>query len=114
MDLVDIINAKLPIEIRPDEVTLSFYISEVECTIKNYIKRSVVPGELKFVHANMVVDLIKSTKRTEDEKQSVSSIKEGDVQVQFGAVKKEAGERETESLIFNYKDQLKRFRRLGW
>ncbi|MBG9548343.1 head-tail connector protein [Cytobacillus firmus] len=112
--LIEIIKSKLPNP--PDDNELESHIEEVAQSILNYCNISEVPEALRFVHANMVVDFIKIQNRSNDSEgqQAVTSIKEGDVTVQFGSVKKESGEQVMENILFDYKDQLKRFRKLRW
>lgn len=115
MGLLSIVKAKLPEPLPTDEL-IEIYIEEVEQSIKTYCNRDDVPAELRFVHANMTVDLISGENRRKDPEaqSSVSAIKEGDVQVTFGAAKVEARERATEKLLFDYSRQLNSFRKLRW
>lgn len=112
LDVLQIVKAKLTDSI--DDAELVIHIAEVGQALKTYMNRSDIPKDLVFVHANMVIDLLTAEKRNSDEsgQQSVSSIKEGDVTVQFGSAKVENRERMTESLLFNYASQLNRFRKL--
>lgn len=114
MNVLDIVKAKLtePVE----DILLLAYIAEVAQALKNYMNRSDIPKDLMFVHANIVLDLITNEKRKADpdSQQSVSSVKEGDVTVQFGAAKVESRERVMERLLFDYTSQLNRFRKLRW
>lgn len=114
MNVLDIVKAKLtePVE----DILLLAYIAEVGQALKNYMNRSDIPNELMFVHANIVLDLItnENRKADPDSQQSVTSVKEGDVTVQFGAAKVESRERVMERLLFDYTSQLNRFRKLRW
>ena len=116
MDIFDIIKAKLPAEKRPDDTIIALHVAEIGQLITSYTNRSKVPQELKFVHANMVIDLIAGEERKSnpDEQQEVKSIKEGDTTVQFGGVKAELREQATEQLLFDYSKQLNKFRKLRW
>lgn len=116
MNVTEIVEAKIPFNDLPGEILLAMYIEEVGQSIKTYCNRSDIPSELAFTHANMVVDLINGEKRrTElDGNSSVSSIKEGDVTVQFGSARVDSRERATEQLLFDYSKQLNRFRKLRW
>lgn len=116
MDVFDIIKAKLPVEKHPNDTELGLKVAEVGQLITSYINRPSVPAELKFVHANMVLDLINSEERKADPdaQQTVASVKEGDTTVQYGAIKVEAREKATEQLLFDYSKQLNRFRKLRW
>lgn len=113
--LIEIVKGKLS-EPKPSDAILADYIEEVEQSILNYCNISIVPDELRFVHANMVVDLVKGNQRdaSEDGSFSVKSIKEGDATVQFGGVKIDSYEQAMKDLLFNYKEQLNRFRKLRW
>lgn len=115
MDVLLIVKSKL-LEPKPTDSELLPLIGEVEQTILNYCNLQVVPPQLNYVHANMVVDLLNHQTKvnSEEEQTSVSSIKEGDVTVQFGAVRVETSEQAMKGLLFNYKEQLNRFRKLRW
>lgn len=116
MDVFDIVKAKLPEDKRPDDVLLGLYVAEVGQSIKTYLNRTDLPSELAFIHANMVIDFINGERRKEEPEgqAAVTSIKEGDVTVQFGSAKAESRELATQALLFNYTDQLNRFRKLRW
>lgn len=115
MNVLEIVKAKLP-DPKPADVLLEMDIEEVGQSIKNYCNRTDIPNELRFVHANMVVDFINGNNRRNDPEaqSSVAAIKEGDVQVTFGAAKVESHERATEQLLFDYAKQLDKFRKLRW
>lgn len=114
MDVLYIVKSKI-LEPKPADDVLLVLIGEVEQTILNYCNLQSVPPQLNYVHANMVVDLLhyQTKANSEEEQTSVSSIKEGDVTVQFGAVV-ETTEQAMKGLLFNYKEQLNRFRKLRW
>lgn len=113
MGVIAAVKAKLPEPLPSDEL-LELYIEEVGQAIRTHCNREDIPNELRFVHANMVVDMIAGeSRRTEaDGGTAVSSIKEGDVTVQFGSAKVESRERSTESVIYGYVNQLNRFRKI--
>jgi hypothetical protein len=115
MSVLSIVKAKLPGTNLSDS-TLNMHIAEVGQSIKTFCNRQDIPSELNFVHANMVVDLIKGEekKASADSNRVVTSIKEGDVQVSFGGSRSTMGESATEVLLFNYKDQLKKYRKVRW
>lgn len=114
MTVLEIVKRKLA-EPPADDV-LMLDIEEVAQTIMNYCNRDDIPDELKYVHANMVVDFINSLNRSNqpDGNKTVASIKEGDVTVQFKASGKEMRQQIMEQLIFDYTIQLNRFRKLRW
>ena len=115
MDVIDIVKAKLP-DPKPDDSVLNMHIEEVGQSIKTYCNRNDIPKELRFVHANMVVDFINGENRKNDPEaqSSISAIKEGDTQVTFGSAKVGSSERATEQLLFDYSKQLNKFRKLRW
>lgn len=115
MDVIDIVKAKLP-DPKPIDDVLNMHIEEVGQAIKTYCNRNDIPKELRFVHANMVVDFINGENRKSDPEpqSSVASIREGDTTVQFGSVKVESRESATEQLLFDYTKQLNKFRKLRW
>lgn len=114
MDVLQIVKAKLSDPV--DDALLLIHIAEVGQAMLNHMNRNDIPRELVFVHANMVIDFISNEKRKEDpdSQPSVSSIKEGDVTVQFGSTRVESRERAMEQLVFDYATQLNRFRKLRW
>lgn len=100
----------------PSDEDLLLDITEVGQYIMNHCNIAVIPEELMFVHANMVIDFYEIQRKSESDEdtQTVTSVKEGDVTVQFGTTKTALREGVTESLLFNYKDQLNKFRKLRW
>lgn len=116
MDVFDIIKAKLPAELLPDDTSLAMDVAEVGQTILTYCNRTDIPKELVFTHANMVVDLITGNARRSDTDSpgTVKAIKEGDVQVTFEATRSSSREAHMEALLFDYASQLNRFRKLRW
>ncbi|WP_342505627.1 hypothetical protein [Sporosarcina sp. FSL K6-2383] len=115
MEVIDIVKSKLP-DPKPGDSMLNMHIEEVGQSIKTYCNRSDIPKELRFVHANMVVDFINGENRKSDPEaqSSVASVKEGDVTVQFGSAKVAYSERAAEQLFFDYAKQLNKFRKLRW
>lgn len=114
MEVIDIVKSKLsPV---PADDILTSAIEEVGQTIMTFCNREDIPAELRFVHANMVVDFINgATQRTDpDSRLSAKSIKEGDVTVEFGGSIASVGEQVTEKLLFEYSSQLMKFRKLRW
>ncbi|MHA6258350.1 phage head-tail connector protein [Sporosarcina sp. CAU 1771] len=115
-EVLAVVKTKLSIsdDTKDDELTAA--IGEVGQAILNYCNREDIPIELKYVHANMVVDFIKGETRGLDPEGNVAvkSIKEGDVTVDFSSVTLSVGEKSTESLIFDYSSQLNKFRKLRW
>lgn len=114
MNVIEIVKRKL--SDLPSDDDLKLDIEEVAQSIKNYCNREDIPDELKYVHANMVVDFINSVNRSSDPdgNTSVASIKEGDATVQFGAARIESRERAMERIAFDYTSQLNKFRKLRW
>lgn len=116
MDVFEIIKAKLPTELLPDDVVLAMDVAEVGQSILTYCNRSDIPRELVFTHANMVIDLITGNARRSDTDSpaSVKSIKEGDTTVTLEATRASTREIHMEALLFDYATQLNRFRKLRW
>lgn len=112
MDVFDIVKAKLPDT--EDETAIAMQIAEVGLSIKTFINSDTIPADLVFVHANMVVDLIKGEQRkaNPDAQQTVSDIKEGDVSVKFGAVRADSRELAMESILYSYAPQMYKFRKM--
>lgn len=115
MKVIDIVKERLG-DKSPSDTSLETYIEEVAQTIKNHLNRNDIPKELRFVHANMVIDFIKGIERSEDPEGnlSVASIKEGDATVQFGNARVESRERAMERIVFDYTSHLNKFRKLRW
>lgn len=116
MDVFEIIKAKLPAELLPEDTALAMDVAEVGQSILTYCNRSDIPKELVFIHANMVIDLITGDARRSDTDSpgTVKAIKEGDVQVTFEATRASSREAHMEALLFDYASQLNRFRKLRW
>lgn len=109
---------------------IDFAIEEIEQLILNYCVIPRVPDALRFVWANMVVDLLRTRYPDTEDGGGVPSgtdpiitgvvkeIKDGDTTTIFDADAKSqtsGGYTHTpdmEDLIFNYRDQLKIFRRI--
>ena len=105
-------------------------IEEIEQAIKNYCNIYVIPEELKYVWAGMVVDyvqwLAKAAVSEEDAESGssgartfMSSIRVGDTTIGFSAdsiaEKERAGHlMRMGEFVFNYEDSLNRFRRVVW
>lgn len=116
MDVLELVKAKVSEDKLPSDILLEVYIAEVKQAILTYCNRPDIPSELNFVCANMVVDLIteESRKADSDAQQAVTSIKEGDTQINYGTLSKAASETSTQQILYNYKSQLNRFRKLRW
>lgn len=113
MTVLDIVKAKL--DNPPSNDRLAMYIEEVGQAIKTFCNRDDIPDELRYVHANMVVDYIRlKQKNAPNAELAVQSIKEGDVQVTFTAHEKSQGEKEVESIVHSYKSALYNFRKMRW
>ncbi|MCX8045505.1 hypothetical protein [Anoxybacillus sp. EFIL] len=113
MTVLDIVKAKL--DNPPPDDRLAVYIDEVGQAIKTFCNRDDIPDELRYVHANMVVDFVGlKQKNAPDAEPTVQSIKEGDVQVTFTAHEESQGEIEVESIVHSYKSALYKFRKMRW
>lgn len=114
MNVFDIVKSKVPPDTFTDDELL-LKIEEVAQTIKTYCNRSDVPDDLKFVHANMTLDLIGyEIKALNPSDFAVAkSVKEGDVAVEFGS-NTTTSEQATMRILTNYTLQLNRFRKLRW
>lgn len=122
--VTDKIQAKLGDE-QVGKIRLRDYIEEIQYIICNYINRDYVPEPLKFVVVNMTMDLLKSealTGNLDNEKLAeagmgtVSSVKDGDSEIKFATSNTLTGAHvaDVDSLIFNYKLQLDKYRLLKW
>lgn len=129
MTLLEIVVAKLHNKV--DDLTCQIAIDEVEQAIKNYCNIDKVPEELKFVAANMAVDLVRYEQAITGENpegleeigvSDVSSIKIGDTTVSLGKGSentiidraKDSHKVNLDEIVFNYKQQLVGFRRMVW
>ncbi|MBB6176386.1 hypothetical protein HNQ82_001200 [Anoxybacillus tengchongensis] len=113
MAVLDIVKTKL--DNPPSDDRLVVYIDEVGQAIKMFCNRDDIPDELRYVHANMVVDLIGlKQKNAPNAEPAVQSIKEGDVQVTFTAHEKSQGETEVDTIVHSYKHALYKFRKMRW
>lgn len=104
---------------------LNNYIEEVGTSICNYINRDYVPDPLRFVYVNLVMDLLKSEAlngNIENEKLSdvgigiFSSIKDGDSELKFASSNTKTGSHtaDVDSFLYNYTQQLDKYRLLRW
>lgn len=114
LNVFNMVRSKIPIEQISDEELL-FKVEEVSQTIKTYCNREDIPNELRFVHTNMVIDVLKQEiKDAEPSNFMVAkSVKEGDVSVEFGTTMTQS-EQSTMIILANYTSQLNRFRKLRW
>lgn len=108
--------------------SLHSYIEQIEYTIKNYINRNYVPEPLKFVVLTMTMDLLKSEALNgfiDNEALSdiglgsLSSIQDGDSEIKFNtssSTKTSTGAHvaDVDSIIYNYKSQLDKYRLTKW
>lgn len=112
-------------ENRIGSVLLYNYIEEVGTSICNYINRDYVPEPLRFVYVNLVMDLLKSEALNgyiENEKLSdvgigiLSSVKDGDSELKFASSKTKTGSHtaDVDSFLYNYTQQLDKYRILKW
>ena len=115
MTVTDIVITKLSNITLPRE-QINAYVDEIAQSIMTYCNRNDIPNELKFVHANMVIDLITQDQRkiSESDNLFAKTIKEGDVQITFESNRISTSEVATQSIIFNYTAQLNKFRKLRW
>ena len=103
------------------------YVEETEICICNYINRNYVPEPLRFVFLNLVMDLLKSQalngnidndKLSELSIGNLSKIEDGDTQIQFktGGSSSNTGAHvgDVESLLYNYTQQLDKYRLFKW
>lgn len=110
-----------------DKDVLMDYIEEVESVICNYINRTYVPEPLKFVFMNMTMDLLKSQaingivdneKLGEITIGQISKIEDGDSQIQFKTSGSSASTGvhvgDVDSLLYNYTNQLDKYRLIKW
>lgn len=107
-------------------------IEEVEQAIKNYCNIDKVPEELKFVVANMVIDLVRYQKANDVEAGveldnlgagDIASISIGDTSIKL-ATNDEAASQSTaarkshipdlDEIVMNNRAHLNRFRRMVW
>lgn len=111
-----------------EQDVLMDYIEEVECAICNYINRTYVPEPLKFVFVNLTMDLLKSQalngiidneNLSDISIGSLSSIKDGDSEIKFKTSATTntgtgAHTADVDSLLYNYTQQLDKYRLLKW
>ena len=135
LELIRIIRNKLSTTISDSDIDIG--IDEVEQYILNYCCISDVPHALRFVMANMVVDLLNYQFYKKNPEGSngdgtenngvigiadISNIQVGDTQIKLGswsvtdsrtqALKSHVAN--LDEVLFNYNAQLNQFRRLYW
>lgn len=111
-----------------EENVLMDYLEEVETTICNYINRTYVPEPLRFVFVNLTMDLLKSQAlngNIENETLediglgALASIKDGDSELKFKTSASAntgtgAHVADVDSLLYNYTQQLDKYRLIRW
>lgn len=114
MNVFDIVKSKVQSDTFADDELL-LEIEEVAQSIKTYCNRSDIPDDLKFVHANITLDLINYEIKSKNPSNFVvaKSVKEGDVAVEL-STSTTTSEQVTMQLLTNYTHQLNRFRKLRW
>lgn len=131
MTVLEIVKTKLqPAAPRDEELLL--VIEEIEQTIKNFCNIETVPEALKFVEANMAVDLqnyylaISNTSGTGDvqdiDVSEINSLRIGDTTIGLGngsdtnviAKAKKSHVPNLDQIVMNYREQLCKFRRMVW
>lgn len=133
MTVLEIVNARVTSAALPaDQIQVKLCVDEVEQAIKNYCNIDVVPEGLKYVWANMAMDLVRY--HTASSKQDsgvvsndisvgeVSSLKIGDTTVTLGSgsdtnLSNRAIKSHTPNLdriVMNYKSHLNKYRRMVW
>lgn len=114
MNVFEIVRLKIGDELPENELTLA--IEEVGQAIKTLCNRTDIPSELAYVHANMVVDLLKLNAVAANPEAYVQakSIKEGDTSIEFSGNVLSTTEVATQKIIHGYREQLLKFRKVGW
>jgi len=113
MNVLDIVLAELT-ETMLSTGQINNRIEEVGQSIKNYCNRNDIPEGLKYVHANMVIDLISLKEKERSDAVATKSVKEGDTQVVFEALQATSSESATQKVLYNYTSQLNKYRKLRW
>lgn len=110
---------------RVGDAVLRDFIDETESVICNFINREYVPEPLRFVFINMTMDLLKSQalngmldndKLTDEGLGAYASIKDGDTELKLATTKTSTGAHvaDVDSLLYNYKEQLMKYRIIKW
>lgn len=115
MDTLEILQAKVS-DTEAGAVDLLMALEEVEQYIKTYCNITSVPKALRFVHANMAADLVHARFGSSGDAikpHEIVSIQVDDVSVQSS---REARSHhiDLDDLLYNYRSQLNKFRRLVW
>lgn len=132
MTVLEIVKARMVEDSVPtDDVLIMLSVEEVEQAIKNYCNLDSVPEELKFVWANMTIELIRyhnASVNGDDgnidsiNASDVSSLKIGDTTVTLGSgstsgatARAIKSHRPTlDDIVMNNKSHLRKFRRMVW
>jgi hypothetical protein len=96
------------------DAVLTFILEDVQEVILNYCNLDELPNGLKNTAYRMAMDLYRNegVGDADGAGGNVTSIKEGDTQVNFGATRYEATF--AASVLKDYLPQLNRYRKLGW
>lgn len=137
MSVIEIVKRKLKnVDVSDDEIDIA--LDEVEQVILNYCNIYVVPEELFYTWANMVVDLIRFQFTTNNNDNGVgggtdengvalgmaiNSLSVGDTTTKF-TINSSATDNNSKALsshipllddlVMNYKNQLQKFREVWW
>lgn len=132
MTVLQIVKARMSGEAVPtDDVLLMLSVDEVEQAIKNYCNIDIVPDALKFIWANMAIDLVRYHNASNNQDSNgleninvgeISSLKIGDTTINIGdgsgvnasnrAIKSHIPN--LDEIVLNNKEQLNKFRRMVW
>ena len=103
----------IAVEDTSKDIALTFIISDVEETIKNYCNIKEVPDGLLNTSYRMAIDLYRNENLGHEESAqgSISSISIGDTSTSF---KQSVDDNFKNTVLKNYIPQLNRYRKLVW
>lgn len=124
MTVLDIVKSKVEyLDIAEPLILVA--IDEIACAIKNYCNIENIPETLKYVWANMAVDLIVYQNEVSKENalnqigvENITAIRMGDAQVSIGeGVKNKvlnSHRPNLDTIVMNYRQHLNAHRRMVW
>jgi hypothetical protein len=116
--VLDIVRRRLGIGVNhPIEELITEYIEQIEVKIKRYCNIREVTGDLKFVWASMVIELLKAWHPNEEVVKSLSDATPSSVSIgKFSITNDKKSNQSTklsvDDLITGYKSELNSFKRL--